>query len=168
MIDEDALRIAVLADHLDEVDYYTLLEIDPAADTDTVRDAFHRFALRFHPDQHVDDPSRQRRALAIFKRGSEAYRVLAQKTLRERYDAVRVTGAKRLPHDRMQLPADESREVEMPQAARAFWESAVAAYDKGDFGGARMHLALAAARGDNPKFDELAKKIGEQLAKKKR
>ncbi len=167
-MDEDALRIAVLFDHLDAVDYYTLLELPRDAPADAVRAAFHRFALRFHPDQHTDDLPRQKRSLAIFKRGAEAYRVLTQSTLRSRYDAALAEGAMRLPPDRMQLPADDAPALEIPPAARSFYESAVAAFERGDFGGARMHIALASARGDSPLFEILARKIGDaQRAGKK-
>ena len=47
----------------------------PATPTPTqVREAFHRFALRHHPDQHVDAASWRPASLRIFKRGSEGYR----------------------------------------------------------------------------------------------
>ena len=160
MIDEDAIRLAVLADHLDEVDYYSLLEIARDADADTVRLGFHDFALRFHPDQHLGDPQRQKQALAIFKRGAEAYRVLMHAALRERYDSAMAAGSMRLPTEAMQLlPQKTTVDADVPPAARVFYDKAVEALKRGDFGGARMHLALAVARGDSPVFDKLAIKI---------
>lgn len=168
MIDEDAIRLAVLADHLDEVDYYALLEVRRDADADAVRAAFHNFALRFHPDQHVGDPARQRQALKIFKRGAEAYRVLMHAVLRRRYDAALARGAVRLPPDAMQPPADTSESAEIPPAARAFYDRAVDALRRGDVGSARMHLALAIGRAASPAFERLAREIDQaERARKK-
>ena len=53
---------------LDELSYYDLLGVDRDAGVDAVRQAFHAFARRYHPDNHTDDPARHRRATAIFRR----------------------------------------------------------------------------------------------------
>jgi curved DNA-binding protein CbpA len=159
VIDEASLRIAVLADHLDEVDYYALLELARDASREAVRDGFHRFALRFHPDQHVGDPVNQRKALAIFKRGAEAYRVLLHPVLRGRYDEALATGVVRLPPSAQTLPPPSAPAVEVPPAARAFFDKAVEALARREFGSAKMHLALATARGESPRFEALAREI---------
>ncbi|MEI8256124.1 MAG: DnaJ domain-containing protein [Deltaproteobacteria bacterium] len=158
MIDEDLLRMSVLVTHLDEVDYYALLEIPRDASSDDVRDAFHAFALRFHPDRHVGDAKHQKQAHAIFKRGAEAYRVLMQPTLRARYEEARATGLVRLPPEAMR-PESAPAASAVPPGARVFYDKAREALARGDLGGAKMHLALAAARGDSPLFDRLAGEI---------
>lgn len=163
MIDEEAIRLAVLADNLDEVDYYALLEVPREVGVDAVRDAFHQFALRFHPDQHVGDAARQRKALAIFKRGAEAYRVLMNPALRRRYDAALAAGALRLPAEESHLPpdgVDRTRgTASLPPGARPFYDKAVEALRRGELGSAKMHLALAVARGDSPLLEQLAGEI---------
>ena len=171
MLDEDAIRIGVLATHLDEIDYYTLLEIPRDATGDEVRDAFHAFALRFHPDRHVGEPAQQKNALAIFKRGAEAYRVLKQPTLRSRYDEGLAKGTRRLPADAMRPdiePASSTRGESFPAGSRVFFDKAREAMRRSDFGGARMHLALAMSRGESQSFTDLAAEIraAEQSAKK--
>jgi curved DNA-binding protein CbpA len=170
MLDEDAIRLSVLATNLEEVDYYALLEIERAATNDEIRGAFHSFALRFHPDRHVGDPKVQKLALAIFKRGAEAYRVLMQPTLRSRYDEVLGHGVVRLPVDAMRPevePTSMKKEL-FPSGSRVFYDKARDALRRGDLGGAKMHLALAVARGDSPAFDDLAAQIKAAEAAKKK
>ncbi|MEM6962827.1 MAG: DnaJ domain-containing protein, partial [Myxococcota bacterium] len=67
-----------MTDRLDQLDYYTLLGLSTDANADQIRQAFHRFALRYHPDKYLrsDDADTLRRANQIFSRGAEAYRVL--------------------------------------------------------------------------------------------
>jgi DnaJ-class molecular chaperone len=72
---------------LDEASYYQLLQVDELASADEIQGAFQRFAVEFHPDQHRTRSDVEREAiLAIFRRGSEAYRVLSDAALRARYD----------------------------------------------------------------------------------
>jgi curved DNA-binding protein CbpA len=170
MFDEDAIRMSVLATNLEEVDYYALLEVERAATNDEIRDAFHHFALRFHPDRHVGDAKQQKLALAIFKRGAEAYRVLMQPTLRSRYDEVLGKGTMRLPADQMRPEVEPvSRQTEVfPSGSRVFYDKARDALRRGDLGGAKMHLALAVARGDSPAFDDLATQIKAAEAAKRK
>lgn len=86
----------LLDEHLDRMDYYALLGVARDDAAARIRDAFHKFALRFHPDQHMDDPAAQKRALRIFKRGAEGYRVLLDPVLRARYDTALARGEVRL------------------------------------------------------------------------
>jgi curved DNA-binding protein CbpA len=75
---------------IDEVSYYELLGVDPAAGQDQIRRAFHGFAATFHPDSHGVRPPDERAAInRIFTRGTEAYRVLTDSALRSRYDEQR-------------------------------------------------------------------------------
>jgi DnaJ-class molecular chaperone len=72
---------------LDEANYYQLLQLGEGASFDQIQAAFQRFAVEFHPDQHRTRSELEREAiLAIFRRGSEAYRVLQDSALRARYD----------------------------------------------------------------------------------
>lgn len=75
-------------DQLDLLDYYTLLQVADAASADEIRAAFHRFALRYHPDRHAESGEEQvARAAQIYRRGTEAYRVLCDPKMRREYDA---------------------------------------------------------------------------------
>jgi DnaJ-class molecular chaperone len=72
---------------IDELDYYRLLGISSAASQDEIQAAFHAFARRYHPDAHADDPALHARYAAVFRRGTEAYRVLRSPATRKVYDA---------------------------------------------------------------------------------
>jgi curved DNA-binding protein CbpA len=80
--------------------YYEILGLYPSASDDDVKAAFHKFALRFHPDQLVEDGEDIVEAGAeLFKRGVEAYNILVKRDLRERYDAQLKKGRLRMDID---------------------------------------------------------------------
>ncbi len=161
----------LVRDHLDELDYYALLGVVKSSTHEEIRAAFHQFALLFHPDRYVDDERRQPEALRVFKRGSEAYRVLTNAVLRARFDKARVDGALRLSADEMFSGVDSSTgtvsEIALPPAAQALFDKSVAALERGDLGNAKMHLMLARAKVSSPKFDVLQARIDEASARKR-
>ena len=84
-MDADAIRQWLAA--LDSISYYELFRVEKGATPDEIRDAFHKFAESFHPDGHQwRHPTEQAAISYIFKRGTEAYRVLTDHPLRVRYD----------------------------------------------------------------------------------
>jgi curved DNA-binding protein CbpA len=85
-MDGDTIRQWLAA--LDSISYYELFGIRPESTPDDIRVAFHAFAESFHPDVHQwRHPTEQAALSHIFKRGTEAYRVLSDPALRVRYDA---------------------------------------------------------------------------------
>jgi curved DNA-binding protein CbpA len=75
---------------IDKVSYYELLGVATNSGQDQIRRAFHGFAATFHPDTHAVRPADERAAVSrIFTRGTEAYRVLSDSSLRSRYDEQR-------------------------------------------------------------------------------
>ncbi len=88
------------ADRLDQLDYYALLEVEQGASVDQIRAAFRKFALKFHPDRHVDGgPEKVARATRIYRRGSEALETLVDPMKRKAYDVVLARGELRLTAD---------------------------------------------------------------------
>ena len=88
------------ADQLDKLDYYTLLGVESDATTDEIKRAFRKFALRYHPDRHVESgPDAVTRATTIYRRGSEALETLTHLTQRGAYDAGLTQGELRLTSD---------------------------------------------------------------------
>jgi DnaJ-class molecular chaperone len=89
----DALAIRQWLSSLDALSYYELFRLGERASYDDLRAAFHAFAEIFHPDGHVHrDPSELAAIAYIFKRGTEAYRVLSDPQLRTRYDEALARG----------------------------------------------------------------------------
>jgi len=155
----------MLEDHLDKVDYYTLLGVARDEGAARIRDGFHKFALRFHPDQHMEDPDGQRRALRIFKRGSEAYRVLLDPVLRARYDDALGRGEVRLSAEaerqetvREAHVTDEAEEP-LPAEVQPLFDQAASALARGDLKNAKAFLLLVAKRSSQPKVKRLTKEI---------
>ncbi|KAJ1994460.1 DnaJ sub B member 6, partial [Coemansia thaxteri] len=72
--------------------YYELLDIAPGASTDEVRKAYRKQSLKWHPDKN---PGRREEAEEKFKLLAEAYSVLSDAEMRERYDKYGEDGLKR-------------------------------------------------------------------------
>jgi len=72
---------------LEKVSHYELLGVQPGAGADAFRRAYQGFAANFHPDAHGHRSAPERESVnKIFKRGTEAYRVLSDPALRAKYD----------------------------------------------------------------------------------
>src|SRR3954470_13083568 len=63
-------------------DYYEVLEVSKEADDDTIKKAYRKQAMRFHPDRNGGDKEAETR----FREASEAYEVLRDPEKRQRYD----------------------------------------------------------------------------------
>lgn len=65
-----------------ETEYYDILEVETTANPDQIKRAYRRMAIKTHPDKNPDDPKAQEKFQAI----SEAYQVLSDANLRQKYD----------------------------------------------------------------------------------
>ena len=63
-------------------DYYEILGVSRDADEDTLKKAYRKLAMQYHPDRNVGDPD----AEARFREASEAYDVLRDVQKRQLYD----------------------------------------------------------------------------------
>ncbi len=143
-----------MSDRLDELDYYDLLQVDESASADDVRRAFHGFAGKFHPDRFAGAPQEKaQRALTIYRRGAEAYRVLSDWELRQRYDRQRARGKLRFDPEDTTTPSTIPPSVPSSTAsgpiqvrshkARPFAQKAWEACKKMDWPTARLNFKLA-------------------------
>ncbi len=140
-------------DPLEELDYYTLLALEQGASADDVRRAFHRFAAKYHPDKflgHGADARKVERAAQIYRRGAEAYKVLADPRRRKLYDAQLAQGHMRF--DALAEPPPEPAvlnkwpiKVKNP-LARPFATKAEQAYKASDWGTAKVNLKMALSK----------------------
>ena len=64
--------------------YYTLLEVEPGATTEELRQAFRSLSKRYHPDTTSLPPVE---AAAAFQQLQQGYGVLSDPLSRQRYDA---------------------------------------------------------------------------------
>lgn len=181
-MDADSIRQWLAA--LDSISYYELFRVEPKATHDTLRDAFHTFAESFHPDVHQwRHPSEQAAIGYIFKRGTEAYRVLSDPQLRVRYDEALANGILRpeslivdLDGPRSQqgggggslapAPARLLDKVRAP-GARPFVLRAEELAKKGDPKQAKIQLVMAMHMDmKNPALEAFAKELDEKIKAK--
>ena len=67
---------------MDKEDFYTTLGVDRGADGDSVKKAYRKLAMQYHPDRNPDDAAAEKR----FKEVNEAYEVLKDDQKRAAYD----------------------------------------------------------------------------------
>ncbi|HKC51926.1 MAG TPA: DnaJ domain-containing protein [Myxococcota bacterium] len=86
-------EIKALARVIDRVDYYRLLKLEPGANSDALRSAYHDARRRFHPDAYLAQPEDVRNAVdVIARRITEGYMVLRDRTRRAAYDSALSNG----------------------------------------------------------------------------
>jgi len=67
---------------LTEIDYYELLEVTKNSDKSTIKKAYRKMAMKYHPDKNPDDHEAEEK----FKAVNEAYQVLSDDEKRQLYD----------------------------------------------------------------------------------
>ena len=80
----------------DKRDYYEVLGVDKNADKKTIKKAYRKLAMKYHPDVNKDDPDAEEK----FKELSEAYGVLSDDDKRQRYDQFGHAGMEGFPYRR--------------------------------------------------------------------
>jgi molecular chaperone DnaJ len=63
-------------------DYYDVLEVAKNADADSIKKAYRKVAMKYHPDRNPDDKAAEEK----FKEAAEAYEVLSDADKKARYD----------------------------------------------------------------------------------
>jgi len=63
-------------------DYYEILGVDRGADADTIKKAYRKLAMQFHPDKNPGDKAAEDK----FKEAAQAYEILSDPAKRQRYD----------------------------------------------------------------------------------
>lgn len=136
-----------MTDRLDQLDYYTLLGVEPGASSDQISEAFHQFARKYHPDRFAAAPAEKRaRAAQIFRRGTEAFGVLKSPEKRRRYDEGLRQGKLRFDRSEEQrgrAPAAARKAAALPARARPFVAQAKQALKRGDTANAKLNLKIA-------------------------
>jgi DnaJ-class molecular chaperone len=138
-------EIKALARVIDRVDYYRLLKLEPGANADAVRNAYHDARKRFHPDAYLAQSEDVRDAVdVIARRITEGYMVLRDRTRRAAYDSALSSGQVRYNPDLEQekrTEADAARGT-TPNGRRYFGLH-LEAERAGDLVKAHAHLKTA-------------------------
>ncbi len=158
-------RLAALVDGfyktLDRKNYFELLMVEPDATEDEVRAAFQRRSMLLHPDRHqaLKGTPIFSKITAIYKRLNEAYTVLGNPVLRQRYLEVLADGGLRLEQTGGKLRELDPESTIKDHSALKFFRRGRDALEQGDLKAARMHLLLAKSRepGNPAIIDTLAR-----------
>ena len=161
-----------MSDPLEQLDYYTLLQIPEEATADEIRQALHRFAAKYHPDKFAGagaEAAKVERANQIYRRGAEAYKVLTDPKRRKLYDGGLSQG--RLRFDPAAAPPPEPTQIHQwpikvrTPLARPFAVKAEQLYKAGDWGNAKTNLKLALQKDKgNPQLEALLADVDQKLA----
>jgi curved DNA-binding protein CbpA len=167
---------------LDHLSYYDVLRADPRASYDELHAAFREFAETFHPDVHCGrHPNEQEAVGRIYRRGTEAWRVLSDDALRARYDEALANGILRPENLIVEMDAPRSLVPTSPNSmaprrlidqlrtpgARPFVLRAEELVKKGDPKQAKIQLVMAMHmdRG-NPALEGFAKELDNAISAK--
>ena len=63
-------------------DYYEVLGVSKSADESTIKKAYRKIAMKYHPDRNPDNNEAEEK----FKEAAEAYEVLSDGDKKARYD----------------------------------------------------------------------------------
>ena len=163
------IEIDTLHEILGELDYYALLRLPrtaPAADVDP---AFKAESRAWHPDRAARlGADSAKKATAIFRAVSEAYRVLRDPELRSQYDAELRGGGQRLSAEGKAAATAQSQAQNDPEkAARTekggkYWRLALQSWRDKDYKGCMMNIQFALTfEPDNAVFKEWMTKAKE-------
>jgi molecular chaperone DnaJ len=65
-----------------EIDYYEILGVEKSCDQDTIKKAYRKLAMQFHPDKNPGDKEAEEK----FKQAASAYEILGNAEKRAKYD----------------------------------------------------------------------------------
>lgn len=173
------IEIETLHDVLDEVDFYSLLQVNQEADLPRIEKAFAAESKRFHPDRFfgVRDPVFLRKLTAIYRKTSEAYSVLKDPDLKNRYDRklglVKDSAASaEVSKDSLETEAAQAGKVRRmvceSRQGRRYYDLAKTAQRKGDANGMVMNLQFALSfEPKNQSLKQLLSEAKQALEEKK-
>jgi len=158
------------------LNYYQILKISPVATEDEIREAFHREAVSFHPDQYASQQDAVIQALAkdAYQKVVEAYRTLSTREKRMEYDAsLNPTGI----NEDEESTVDENAITSVKKRpnwvnsgpGEKFYKLAEQAFQSGDARSALVNIGIAIGSDpNNVSYKNFKSKIESALAAKKK
>jgi DnaJ-class molecular chaperone len=147
---------------LDKLDYYALLGVAPEASLADIKAGFRAFAGRYHPDRFAGEERHVVEATRIYRRATEAYRVLAHPQQRRYYDEQLKLGKLRLDPQTAgsaRPNARSGRPDAVHTRARPFLARADQALAAGDLKQAKLNYQIALQH--DPSSELLRQKLAE-------
>jgi DNA-binding response OmpR family regulator len=143
-----ARQIDELFERMDTLSYYQLLDVPFESDRDTIQGAFHQRSLLYHPDRHgrlkSELPHAFEKVNTIYKRLSEAYRVLGNASQRHEYNVgLRRSGTLRYDLEARRRREEKNMELATTPDGRARVLKAYECRTFGDLEGAQQWLREA-------------------------
>lgn len=143
-----ARQIDELYERMDTLSYYQLLDVPFESGRDTIQGAFHQRSLLYHPDRHgrlkAELPHAFEKVNTIYKRLSEAYRVLGNASQRHEYNVgLRRSGTLRYDLEARRRREEKNMELATTPDGRARVLKAYECRTFGDLEGAQQWLGEA-------------------------
>jgi DnaJ-class molecular chaperone len=131
---------------LDHLPYHVFLGVREDAQGDVLRMAFHVCAERYHPDRFyaLEDQELKAKVYAVYKRITEAYRVLCDPEARKLYEEQRQRGGVRLDRSARPTGGPKRQEDQITNpTAKKYFLMAMDAERRGDLRSAKLNVQLA-------------------------
>jgi hypothetical protein len=163
---QQAKELKALADGIDALDYFQVLQITDQAGLSDIKKAFYRWSRCYHPDRffHIKEGEAKEAINALYKRITEAYYFLRDDTKRKKY-AADIKGPDRANKLRFteasesEVKAEKKKEQEEQfgntPKGREFFKLALAEIEKENWSAAERNLKSALMyESGNAKFKE--------------
>lgn len=141
-----AAHITTLAATIDQLNYYQLLNVPLGATADQIKSGYHQVAKIYHPDSHRQASPQVRQCLhTVFKRMTEAYRVLYDFGRRKQYDAhLQKGGPARMAENKREQKGPRSPDADLKTlTGKRCFMAALQAIKRKDYMNAKLQLQLA-------------------------
>ena len=141
------IEISSVSRLIDELDYYQILKIAPDATPQEIKANYFRESREYHPDKFYNEPpDTNRKVTMIFKRITEAFKILNDPETRVEYDKS-LKGPNRAENLRYVhgVMGETKREDEgQPPMGRKYYQMGKIALNNMDYKGAKINFQLAA------------------------
>ena len=157
------IEINSIARLLDELDYFQILKVPQNATPEAVKAAYFRESRNYHPDKFYNEsPDITKKVTAIFKRITEAYKILSDPETRADYTDG-INGPNRAKNLRFTHGIDGAGGVKEDEGqtpmGRKYYQMGKIAMNNLDYKGAKINFQLAAKM--EPNNETFKKRIEE-------